>query len=125
MTEASVLPFPRRVGTQLPIRRGTHTSAPTGLELTAPASPIRETLRAENRDRATSVDERRCECGRPNCRDTFPSIAEAYRGMAERFIVVPDHVGAGTVIAAADRFFVVEPNRHRDRYPTATHPGAA
>lgn len=121
MTEASVVPLPKR-GVTPPALRRARTSAPTAPELVAPASSIGEALRAENRDRAASAARGRCECGRPDCRDTFPSVAEAYRGMGERFIVVPDHVGTSAVIAAADRFFIVDRNRHRDRHPTGVHP---
>lgn len=38
----------------------------------------------------------------------FPAAARAHRRRVEQFIVVPDHVAGETVIAAADRFFVVE-----------------
>jgi hypothetical protein len=73
------------------------------------ASEVREARRAGNRARSGFVDELRCECARPGCRATFPAVAEGYRGVRERFIVVPEHGGGDdTVVAAADRFFVVE-----------------
>lgn len=50
----------------------------------------------------------RCECGRPECHATIPAQAEAYRGRPGRFIVVPRHLAGERVVAAADRFFVVE-----------------
>jgi hypothetical protein len=73
------------------------------------ASEIRESRRAGNRAREGFVDHLRCECARPGCRGGFPAVAEQYRGAGERFIVMPDHRTDGeTVVAAADRFFVVE-----------------
>ena len=71
---------------------------------------VREIRRLENRRRSPLVDELACECGSLDCCATFPVAAEAYRGVRDRFIVVPAHAGAvvETVIAAADRFFVVE-----------------
>jgi PIN domain nuclease of toxin-antitoxin system len=41
-----------------------------------------------------------------------PAIAETHRGPADRFIVAPAHLNDGVVARAADRFFVVEPDRH-------------
>jgi len=41
-----------------------------------------------------------------------PAVAETYRGTAERFIVMPTHLDGGPVARVADRFFVVEPDRH-------------
>ncbi len=73
------------------------------------ASALREARRARNRGRSGLGDDLRCECARPECRATVPPVAEDFRGMPERFIVVPDHGAGEKVVAAADRFFVVEP----------------
>ena len=64
--------------------------------------------RVRLRARATLVTELQCECGRPDCRATIPVEAGAYRRRPEQFIVVPAHLAGETVVAAADRFFVVE-----------------
>ena len=68
----------------------------------------RDARRAANREAIASAAELRCECGRPDCRDTFPAAAGVHRRRVEQFIVVPDHFAGETVVAAADRFFVVE-----------------
>jgi hypothetical protein len=82
--------------------------------------------RAGNLERRGFVTRLRCECALPSCRETFPAVAETYRGNAERFIVVPAHLGAivipadlddATVIRAADRFFVVELDGSAGRFP--------
>ena len=68
--------------------------------------------RAGNVERRGFVTRLRCECALPSCRETVPAGAESYRGAAERFIVVPAHLGAivtpaslddATVVGAADR----------------------
>jgi hypothetical protein len=41
-----------------------------------------------------------------------PAAAEAQRGIDERFVVTPAHFEGGVVVRAADRFFVVEPDRY-------------
>ena len=61
-----------------------------------------------NQEAVATVAELRCECGRPDCRATFPAEAGAHRRRFDWFIVVPDHLAGETVVAAADRFFVVE-----------------
>ena len=53
----------------------------------------------------------RCECGDPACRGTVPAIAAAHRGLSGRLVVMPGHLNGGTVVRAADRFFVVQPDR--------------
>ena len=96
---------------------------------TVPTSPrgprLAPARRAGNVERRGLVTRLRCECGVPSCRKTFPAVAESFRGNAERFIVVPEHVGAivnaakpsrATVVRASDRFFVVETNRSA-RFP--------
>lgn len=86
-------------------------------------APARRAGNVERRDFVTRL---RCECALPSCRETFPAVAESYRGTAERFIVVPAHLGAivtpanledATVVRAADRFFVVELSRSAARFP--------
>ena len=82
--------------------------------------------RAGNVERRGFVTRLRCECALPSCRETFPAVAESYRGTAERFIVVPAHLGAivtpanlddTTVVRAADRFLVVELDWSASRFP--------
>lgn len=82
--------------------------------------------RAGNVERRGFVTRLRCECALPSCRETFPAGAESYRGTAERFIVVPAHLGAivtpanlddTTVVRAADRFLVVELDWSASRFP--------
>ena len=90
------------------------------------AARLRESRRAHNLERSGTIGRLRCECALPGCRETFPAAGAAYRGTAERFIVVPAHLGAivapadipkGTVARAADRFFVVELNGSFGRFP--------
>lgn len=92
---------------------------------------VREARREGNLERSGVVDRLRCECALPSCRKTFPGIAESYRGTAERFIVVPAHLEAivtsadiddGTVVRAADLFFVVELNGNAGRFPAPAGP---
>jgi hypothetical protein len=54
-----------------------------------------------------------CECAGIACRERLPASAERHRGREtrNRFLVTPSHIGLDTVVAAADRFFVVEPER--------------
>ncbi len=106
------------------------TAAPT-LPLRDPTLNLAPARRAGNLERSGFVGRLRCECGRPDCRETFPALAESHRGHAERFIVVPAHLGAivvladignGTVVRAADEFFVVELDENAGRFPVATEP---
>lgn len=53
-----------------------------------------------------------CECGRPGCRATVPIAAESHRGVLGHLIVSPLHADRGTVIRAADRYFVLEVKAH-------------
>ena len=95
--------------------------------MSRPAGPsLAPARRAGNVERRGFVSRLRCECALPSCRETFPDGAESYRGTAERFIVVPAHLGAivtranrhhAAVVRAADRFFVVELNRSAGRFP--------
>jgi hypothetical protein len=91
------------------------------------ASALRDARRTRNHKSGGFLDELRCECARPECRATVPAAAHVHRKRPERFIVVPDHTAGDTVIAAADRFFVVEPSRppsplpeRRSRYTLRT-----
>lgn len=52
----------------------------------------------------------RCECGQLRCQATLPSSAEHHRGLGS-VLVFPGHQGENHVLAAADRFFVVEHTR--------------
>lgn len=72
------------------------------------AFALRDARREANRDGRVFVEELRCECARPDCRATFPAAAEAHRRRPDRFIVAPEHLADEAVVAAADRFFVVE-----------------
>jgi hypothetical protein len=72
-------------------------------------APQRVQLRERGRrPRVAFLAELHCECGRPDCRATIPAGAGVYRRRPEQFIVVPDHLAGETVVAAADKFFVVE-----------------
>ncbi|HKB94454.1 MAG TPA: hypothetical protein VKC62_09505 [Gaiellaceae bacterium] len=75
---------------------------------------LRDARREANLEGGAFLAELRCECARPECRATFPVAAEPYRRRPSRFIVVPDHLADETVVAAADRFFVVEPQARLD-----------
>lgn len=68
----------------------------------------RDARRSENRAGVALLAELHCECGRPDCRATIPAGAGVHRRRPEQFIVVPDHLAGETVVAAADRFFVVQ-----------------
>ena len=68
---------------------------------------LSERRRAENRQNLGLVDELRCECATPGCRETFPAAADRHRGDADRFIVAPAHLNGGTAVKVADRFFVI------------------
>lgn len=72
------------------------------------AFALRDARREANREGAVFLDELRCECARPGCRATIPVAAEAHRRRPDRFIVAPEHLAGETVVAAADRFFVVD-----------------
>jgi hypothetical protein len=72
---------------------------------------LREARRRSNRKQ--SVGDLRCECGEASCRSPIPATAAAHRGLRDGFIVVPGHHGQDVVVAAADRFFVVELARGR------------
>ena len=74
------------------------------------AATLQEARRARNR-RLAGVENLRCEYPGPTCRATLPAAAEAHRRGSEHFIVVPEHAAGETVIAVADRFFVVEPRK--------------
>lgn len=72
------------------------------------AFALRDARRAGNREAGAFRDRLRCECAQPDCYATFPALADVHRRDPERFIIVPDHFAGETVIAAADRFFVVD-----------------
>jgi hypothetical protein len=113
----------------LPTRRGAYPTVP-GVPPASPGSTLwarqrawrrqalalSEARRASNRDRVGLVPELRCECTRPNCRHMLPTVADAHRGIADRFVVAPVHFEGGVVVRAADRFFVVESVRQRLRH---------
>ena len=72
------------------------------------AFALRDARRETNRQGRVFVDELQCECARPGCRATLPAAAEVHRRRPDRFIIVPNHLAGEAVVAAADRFFVVE-----------------
>ena len=91
------------------------TQAPTMQRRRAAATDpqtLRESRRCGNREGLAllreSRRELRCECGRPECHATIPLGAEMLRRRPGRFIVLPRHFAGERVVAAADRFFVVE-----------------
>ncbi len=127
MTEAPALPLLERCAIR-PSAPGESASD----HARAPAA-VMEARRSGNAELRGLVARRFCECALPGCRETFPAAAEAYRGTADRFIVVPAHLGVvvtpaniddGRVVRAADRFFVVELNGNGGRYPAPTRGGA-
>jgi hypothetical protein len=73
------------------------------------AFALRDARRTGNREGGASREQLRCECARPDCQASFPALAEAHRRDPGRFIIAPDHFAGESVVAAADRFFVVEP----------------
>jgi hypothetical protein len=103
----------------------------SGLEQVLADFTLRSAIHPDHRrDMSTEpaffVTRLRCECGLPGCRETFPAVAESFRGTAERFIVAPAHLGAlvnpanlgdATVVRVSDRFFVVETDRSAGRFP--------
>jgi len=72
------------------------------------AFALRDARRTGNRDAGAFREQLRCECARPDCHATLPALAEVHRRDPGRFIIAPDHVAGETVVAAADRFFVVD-----------------
>jgi hypothetical protein len=72
------------------------------------AFALRDARRTGNREEGALREEFHCECAWPDCDATFPARADVHRRRPELFIVVPDHLAEETVVAAADRFFVVE-----------------
>jgi hypothetical protein len=97
MTEALVVASPRT-------RRNVEQAPPLAL---APALGVSETKRAWNHKGVGRVGQLRCECEEPTCVSWLPAVAEAHRGEAECFIVMPTHANGSVVVRAADRFFVV------------------
>jgi hypothetical protein len=127
MTEALASPLLQRGLSRLPASGAT---APKHIRT---SSALMEARRAGNAELGGFDVELRCECALPNCRETIPAVAELCRGRADRFIVVPAHLGVvvtpaniydGRVVRAADRFFVVELNRDGGRYPVPVKAGA-
>jgi len=72
------------------------------------AFALRDARRTGNRDAGAFREQLRCECARPDCHATLPALAEVHRRDPGRFIIAPDHFAGETVVAAADRFFVVD-----------------
>jgi hypothetical protein len=72
------------------------------------AFALRDARRTGNRDAGAFSEQLRCECARPDCHATFPALAEVHRRDPGRFIIAPDHLAGEIVVAAADRFFVVD-----------------
>ena len=76
---------------------------------------LSEARRASNRARIGLVSELRCECTRPDCTQTLPSVAGMHRS-ADQLLVAPAHSDGGVVARAADRFFVIESRGHSIRH---------
>ena len=104
MTHAPALSVPARV--ELRPRRTAATRPNPTI-----ASGLSEARRSQNRSEVGTVSQLRCECDAAGCRELCPTIADSHRGMLDRFIVTPAHLGAATVVRAADRFFIVELGR--------------
>jgi hypothetical protein len=117
MTQAPALSTPTRVE----LRRrhsGTEPGASAGLDAVTRgragptgATALSQARRDQNRKELGVAAYLRCECGAPACRATCPAAADGHRGLFDGFIVTPAHLGASTVVRAADRFFIVEPDR--------------
>jgi len=71
-----------------------------------PSAQLRQARRAANRRQARG--DLRCECGQPGCRAAVPARAATHRRLRDGFLVCPGHEGQDVVLAAADRFFIVE-----------------
>lgn len=115
MTQASASSIRKRVGLGLSGSYGLPSMQPVALNRQAarrgaplalvPALSGRR--REENRQNIGLVPELRCECAIPNCRETFPAMADNHRGTRDRYIVAPAHFNGGTPVKVADRFFVI------------------
>jgi hypothetical protein len=88
--------------------RERNRSRPRSRMVPRSAFALRDARRTGNREDDALREQLRCECARPDCHATFPAPAEAQRRDPERFIIAPDHLAGETVVAAADRFFVVD-----------------
>ena len=67
---------------------------------------LRQARRAANRKQARG--DLRCECSQSGCRAAIPAQALEHRGARGGFVVFPGHQGQDVVVAAADRFFIIE-----------------
>lgn len=91
--------------------RERHRSRPRSGSMVPRAFALRDARRTRNREAGAFREQLRCECARPDCHATFPALAEAHRRDPGRFIIAPEHFAGETVVAAADRFFVVDQSR--------------
>ena len=91
--------------------RPTRLGARAARESARNGPALREARRTANRKQ--TAGDLRCECGELGCRAAVPASAEGHRGDRDGFVVVPGHAGHDLVVAAADRFFVVELKRSR------------
>ncbi len=62
--------------------------------------------RAANREHGRG--DLRCECDQSGCRSAVPAQALDDRRARGGFVVFPGHQGQDVVVAAADRFFIIE-----------------
>lgn len=92
---------------QSPVRLGVGATP----RMTRAGPALREARRRTNRKQA--VGDLRCECGQASCRSPIPAAADVHRGTRDGFLVIPGHHGQDVVVAAADRFFIVELARGR------------
>ncbi len=67
---------------------------------------LRQARRTANRKQVRG--DLHCECGQSGCRAAIPAQALEHRRARGGFVVVPGHQGEDVVVAAADRFFVIE-----------------
>jgi hypothetical protein len=76
--------------------------------------PLRERIRAENRDRYYQTPNRHfertfsCECSRPDCDAKLLLDVERHRRHFDRFIVAIAHTDGDIIVGVADHFVVVE-----------------
>ena len=113
MAEAHNVGFPRgrAVRRAAAAQRPAAATAPSlATRRQARSSPLdlSQAQRAWNDDRVGLASDLRCECGSPRCHASVPAVAAKHRRGAGQFIVASKHFVGGSVVKAADQFFVVE-----------------
>jgi hypothetical protein len=114
MVEVSEVAFPRRRGAYRAAprvaRRGARSADPdraTRDWIRSGPLTLSEARRAGNRARIGPFSDLRCECSRPNCTETLPSVAGTHR-RADQPVVTPADFDGGGAARVADLFFVIE-----------------